>query len=54
MEKILLFNKFFRLPIRASVAKIWPDKVVLYGAQMPNFCILYFSEPHAAHFRPAF
>jgi len=29
VEQILLFNKFFfRLSIRALVAKIWPDKVV--------------------------
>jgi len=23
------------------------------GAQMTNFCVLYFSEPLSAHFRPA-
>jgi len=29
---ILLFNNFFRLSIRASVAKIWPDKFVRWCA----------------------
>jgi len=28
VEEVLLLNKFFRLSIRALVAKIWPDKVV--------------------------
>jgi len=54
VEEILLFNKFFRF---AFVAKIQPDKLC-DGAQMANFwrffafCI--FTEPRAAHFRPAF
>ena len=32
----MLFNKFFRLSIRALVAKIWPIKLC-DGAQMANF-----------------
>jgi len=57
-EKILLFNKiFFQLSIRALVAKIQPDKFC-DGEQMANFCVIFasciFSEPRAAHFRPAF
>jgi len=57
VEEVLLLNKFFfRLSIRASVAKIWPDKLC-DGAQMAIFgdffasCV--FSEPRAAGFRPA-
>ena len=59
VEEILLLNKFFfRLSIHAFVAKIQPDKVVCDGAQMATFCVIFAScissEPHAAHFRPAF
>jgi len=36
VEEILLVNKFFRLSIRALVAKIWPDKLC-DGAQMAIF-----------------
>ena len=31
MEKILLFNKFFRLSIHALIAKTQPDKVVRWS-----------------------
>ena len=54
VEDILLLNKFFfRLSLRALVAKIQPDKVVRWCPQMANFgrffasCI--FCEPRAAH-----
>jgi len=42
--------------MRALVAKIQPDKVVQWrpdGEFLAIFCVLYFSEPCAAHFRPA-
>ena len=58
MEEILLFNKFFQLSIYALVANIQLDKVVRWFADGEFFgdffasCIS--SEPHAAHFRPAF
>ena len=53
-----LLNKFFsRLSIRALVAKIQPDKVVRWCADV-IFCLIFAScmsrEPRAAHFRPAF
>ena len=50
VEEISLFKKFFRLSIHASAAKIQPDKVVRW-CQTAIFCVLYFSVPHAAHFR---
>jgi len=53
----MLFNKFFRLSIHALVAKRQLDKVVRWwenGEFLAIFCVLYFSEPRAAHFRPAF
>ena len=49
--------KFFRLSTYDLVAKIQPDKVVRWcpnGEFFAIFCVLYFSEPRAAHFRPAF
>jgi len=55
-EQILLFNKFFRLSIRALVAKIWPDKVVRWcpdGDFLAIFLSCISSEPRAAGFRPA-
>jgi len=56
VEEILLFNKFFRLLIHALVAKIQLDKIVRWCADdfWRHFCVLYFSEPCAAHFRHAF
>ena len=54
VEEILLLNKFFSdcryVPWlrRYSPTKLWD------GAQMAIFCVLYFSESRAAHFRPAF
>jgi len=56
VEKILMFNNFFRLSIHALVAKIHPDKVVRWcpdGEFCRFFCVVYFSEPRAARFRPA-
>jgi len=57
VEEVLLFNKFFRLSMRALVAKIQPNKVVRWCADgdfWRLFATCIFSEPHAAHFRPAF
>jgi len=57
VEEILLLNKFFRLLIRALVARIWPDKVVRWcpdGLFWRFFGSCISSEPRAAHFRPAF
>jgi len=55
VEELLLLNKFFfRLSIHALVAKIWPDKVVLWCPDGDFFASCTFSELHAAHFRPAF
>jgi len=58
VEEILLLNKFFSdcryMPKlrRYSPTKLWD------GAQMAIFCVIFascvFSEPRAAHFRPAF
>ena len=48
---------FFRLSIHAVGAKIQPNKVVRwcrYGDFLAIFCVLYFSEPRAVHFKPAF
>jgi len=45
VEKVLLFNKFFRLSIHALVVKIWPDKIVRWCADgdfLRHFCVLYF------------
>ena len=39
------------------IAKIYPDKVVQWCADgdfLHHFCVLYFQQPRAAHFRPAF
>jgi len=44
VDKVLLLNNFFRLSIRASVAKIQPNKVVRWcpdGDFLRHFCILY-------------
>ena len=52
-----LTSFFFRLSIHALVAKIQPDKVVRWCLEMAiigEHCVLYFSEPRAVHFRPAF
>jgi len=53
-EEVSMFNKFFSdcryMPI---AAKIWPNKVVRW-CQNGDFCVLYFSEPRAAHFGHAF
>ena len=55
MGEILLFNKFFfRLSIRALVAQTQPDKVVRWCSGFDFFSSFIFSEPRAAHFRPAF
>ena len=57
MEEVLLFNKFFRLSIRALVAKIW-TKILCDGAEMAIFCVVFAScissDPRAADFRAAF
>jgi len=57
VEEILLFNKFFRLSIRALVAKLWPHKVVQWCAD-GDFCVIFasciFSELRGPHFRHAF
>ena len=56
MEEILLFQvvSLFWLSIDAYVAKIDIARQKLCdGAQMPNFCILYFSQPRAALFMVA-
>jgi len=48
---------FFRLSIRALVAKIQPYKVVLlglYGEFLRFFASCIFTKPRAAHFRTAF
>jgi len=56
--EILLLNKFFfRLSIRALVAKIWSDKVVRWCPDGDFWRVLgscISSEPLPAHFRPAF
>jgi len=53
VEEILLFNKFFfRLSIRALVAKIWPDKVVWWcadGEFLGIFLRPAFSASHVQH-----
>jgi len=58
LEDILLLNKFFfTLSIHALVAKIQPDKVVRWCPDSDFgdfFAACIFSEPRAAHFRPAF
>jgi len=58
LEEILLLNKFFsdcrHMPQlrRYSSTKLWD------GALMAILCVIFasciFSEPHAAHFKPAF
>jgi len=52
VEEVRKFNKFFRLSIHASAAKIQPDKVVRWCQAIFASCI--FSEPRVAHFRHAF
>ena len=52
VEEILLLNKFFRLSIRALVAKIQPDKVVRWcpdGDFLRHFGVLYFSASRVQH-----
>jgi len=56
VQEVLLLNKFFfRLSIRALVAKIWPDKVVRWCRDgdflRPVFAV---SRECSEHFRPAF
>jgi len=57
VEEILLFKNFFPLSIHALVAKIQPDIFVRWCAD-GDLCVIFAScissEPHAAHFRPAF
>jgi len=57
VEEILLFNKFFfRLSIRALVAKVQRDKVVRWCADDVFWAIFgscIFSEPRVARSRPA-
>jgi len=50
----LLFNKCFRLSIRALVAKIWPDKVVRWwpdGEFLTPFCVPYFQPAACSTFQ---
>jgi len=58
LEEILLLNKlFFRLSTHALILKKQPDKIVRWcrdGDFLAIFCVLYFSEPHAGGFRPAY
>jgi len=54
VEEILLLKKFFRLSIRALVAKIWPDKVVrwcLDGDFLASFWVLYFQRAASSTFQ---
>ena len=56
VKDILLLNNFFRLSIRALVAKIYPDKLVRwcrYGDFWRLFASCVYSDPRAAGFRPA-
>jgi len=48
VDEAWVFNKFFRLSIHASAAKIQPDKVV-HGAKMAIFASRICSDPRAAH-----
>ena len=52
LEDILLLKFFFRLSIRALLAKIEPDKVVRWCADgdfWRLFCVLYFSASRVQH-----
>jgi len=58
VEEVLLLNKFFSdCRYKPSLRRYSPTKL-WDGAQMAIFCIIFasciFSEPCAAHFRPAF
>jgi len=53
VEEILLLNNY-RLSIRASVAKIYPDKVVRWcpdGELLAIFCVLYFQRAVCSTFQ---
>jgi len=53
MEEVLLLNKFFSdCRYMPSLRRYSPTKLC-DGAEMATFCVLYFSEPRAARFRPA-
>ena len=55
VEEILLLNKFFfRLSIRALVAKTQPDKVLWWcpdGTSLAIFCVLYFQRATCSTFQ---
>ena len=55
IEEVLLLNKFFfRLSIRALVAKIWPDKFVRWcrdGDFWRFFCVLYLQRAACSAFQ---
>jgi len=53
---IAVLQVFFRLSMHALFAKTQPDKVVRWhrdGEFLAIFASCIFSEPRAAHFRPA-
>jgi len=57
VEKILLFNRCF-FPIVDTCLSCEDTRQIVRWCPMANFlaifCVLYISEPRAAHFRPAF
>ena len=54
VEKVLLFNSFFRLSIRALIAKIQPNKFVRWcadGEFLASFLVLHFQRAACSTFQ---